>query len=100
MNLLQVAAADGLDMEVRQVAAITFKNLIRKGWTLHENRAGATVHENDETDDRDGCCGGGGGGHTLQEPYPQGLDPARESRGCSNFFSLMMFMTAFWSSWG
>ena len=32
MNLLRVAVEDSLDVGLRQVAAITFKNLVRKEW--------------------------------------------------------------------
>lgn len=32
MNLLRVAVEDSLDVGIRQVAAISFKNLVRKDW--------------------------------------------------------------------
>eukprot|EP00216_Chloropicon_sp_CCMP2111_P001287 CAMPEP_0198243276 /NCGR_PEP_ID=MMETSP1446-20131203/26275_1 /TAXON_ID=1461542 ORGANISM="Unidentified sp, Strain CCMP2111" /NCGR_SAMPLE_ID=MMETSP1446 /ASSEMBLY_ACC=CAM_ASM_001112 /LENGTH=1052 /DNA_ID=CAMNT_0043927057 /DNA_START=26 /DNA_END=3184 /DNA_ORIENTATION=+ len=32
VNLLQVTLADSLDLAIRQVAAISFKNLVSKGW--------------------------------------------------------------------
>ncbi len=32
MNLLRVAVEDSLDVGIRQVAAITFKNATRKDW--------------------------------------------------------------------
>lgn len=32
VNLLRVAVEDSLDVGIRQVAAISFKNLVRKDW--------------------------------------------------------------------
>ena len=32
VNLLRVAVEDSLDIGLRQVASITFKNLVRKDW--------------------------------------------------------------------
>eukprot|EP00884_Botryococcus_braunii_P004058 jgi/Botrbrau1/13653/Bobra.0292s0003.1 len=41
VGLLSVASTETLDLELRQVAAITFKNRVRKNWDLSDARSGS-----------------------------------------------------------